>query len=46
MMIVRAGLLFATMGHAVGPEGYFLMPYAYLTNHRLSSDFWSANRIE
>jgi C1A family cysteine protease len=29
-----------------GQEGYFLMPYAYLTNHRLSSDFWSANRTE
>jgi C1A family cysteine protease len=29
-----------------GLQGYFLMPYAYLTNHRLSSDFWSANRTE
>jgi len=29
-----------------GQSGYFLMPYAYLTNHRLSSDFWSANRTE
>jgi C1A family cysteine protease len=29
-----------------GQKGYFLMPYAYLTNHRLSSDFWSANRTE
>jgi C1A family cysteine protease len=29
-----------------GQNGYFLMPYAYLTNRRLSSDFWSANRTE
>jgi C1A family cysteine protease len=29
-----------------GLHGYFLMPYAYLTNRRLASDFWSANRTE
>jgi len=29
-----------------GLQGYFLMPYAYLTNRRLASDFWSANRTE
>jgi C1A family cysteine protease len=33
-------------GDGWGQKGYFLMPYAYLTNHRLSSDFWSANRTE
>jgi C1A family cysteine protease len=29
-----------------GLQGYFLMPYAYLTNRHLASDFWSANRTE
>jgi len=29
-----------------GLQGYFLMPYAYLTNWHLASDFWSANRTE
>jgi C1A family cysteine protease len=29
-----------------GQDGYFQMPYAYLTNPRLASDFWSANRTE
>jgi C1A family cysteine protease len=33
-------------GDQWGLHGYFLMPYAYLTNRRLASDFWSANRTE
>lgn len=33
-------------GTAWGLEGYCLMPYAYLTNPRLASDFWSTNRTE
>jgi C1A family cysteine protease len=31
-------------GTAWGLEGYFLMPYAYLTNPRLADDFWTAER--
>jgi C1A family cysteine protease len=33
-------------GDQWGLHGYFLMPYACLTNRRLASDFWSANRTE
>jgi C1A family cysteine protease len=33
-------------GTGWGQQGYFMMPYAYLTNPRLSSDFWMASRIE
>jgi len=33
-------------GTAWGLQGYCLMPYAYLTNHRLASDFWMATRTE
>ncbi len=33
-------------GTGWGQEGYFRMPYAYLTNPRLSSDFWMASKIE
>ncbi len=29
-----------------GLAGYFTIPYAYLTNPRLSSDFWMASKIE
>ena len=29
-----------------GLKGYFMMPYAYLTNPRLSSDFWVASLTE
>lgn len=32
-------------GNAWGQDGYFTMPYAYLTNRRLASDFWSANGV-
>ena len=31
-------------GTAWGLQGYFLMPYAYLTNPRLADDFWTADR--
>jgi len=33
-------------GSGWGLAGYFTMPYAYLTNPRLSSDFWMASKIE
>ena len=33
-------------GVAWGLDGYFMMPYAYLTNSRLSSDFWMASVTE
>lgn len=33
-------------GTGWGLNGYFTMPYAYLTNPRLSSDFWMASKIE
>jgi C1A family cysteine protease len=33
-------------GTGWGVEGYFMMPYAYLTNSRLSSDFWMASVTE
>ena len=33
-------------GTGWGQKGYFMMPYAYLTNPRLSSDFWMASKIE
>ena len=33
-------------GPAWGQEGYFMMPYTYLTNARLSSDFWMASLTE
>lgn len=33
-------------GTGWGMEGYFTMPYAYLTNPRLSSDFWMATKTE
>ncbi len=33
-------------GTGWGLDGYFMMPYAYLTNPRLSSDFWMASKIE
>ncbi len=32
-------------GTGWGMNGYFTMPYAYLTNNRLSSDFWMATKI-
>ena len=31
-------------GTSWGQQGYFTMPYAYLTNHQLSSDFWTIQR--
>lgn len=40
MFIVRN-----SWGNAWGQNGTFLMPYAYLTNRRLASDFWSANGV-
>jgi C1A family cysteine protease len=33
-------------GSGWGLQGYCLMPYAYLTNSRLASDFWMATRTE
>jgi C1A family cysteine protease len=33
-------------GTSWGLQGYFLMPYAYLTNSRLASDFWMATKTE
>lgn len=33
-------------GTGWGKAGYFMMPYAYLTNPRLSSDFWMASVTE
>ena len=33
-------------GTGWGMQGYFTMPYAYLTNPRLSSDFWMATQTE
>ncbi len=32
-------------GMSWGLQGYFLMPYAYLTNSRLADDFWTADRV-
>jgi len=32
-------------GTGWGQAGYFEMPYAYLVNNNLSSDFWSANNV-
>jgi len=33
-------------GTGWGLQGYFMMPYTYLTNSRLASDFWMANQTE
>jgi C1A family cysteine protease len=33
-------------GTGWGQDGYFTMPYAYLTNPRLASDFWMATKTE
>ena len=33
-------------GTGWGLQGYCMMPYAYLTNPRLSSDFWMATKTE
>jgi C1A family cysteine protease len=33
-------------GTGWGQNGYFMMPYLYLTNPRLASDFWMASKIE
>jgi hypothetical protein len=27
-------------------QGYFTMPYAYLTNRGLSSDFWTVRLVD
>ena len=29
-----------------GQAGYFMMPYAYLTNHRLASDLWTIRSVQ
>ena len=29
-----------------GLKGYFMMPYAYLTNHRLASDLWTIRSVQ
>lgn len=33
-------------GSAWGKNGYFFMPYQYLTNHNLASDFWTIREME
>lgn len=33
-------------GASWGDKGYFYMPYAYLTNTKLSSDFWTIRAME
>jgi C1A family cysteine protease len=33
-------------GSAWGDHGYFYLPYSYLTNHNLSSDFWTVREME
>jgi len=33
-------------GPAWGIKGYFKMPYAYLTNHRLASDLWTIRSVQ
>lgn len=41
MFIVRN-----SWGTGWGQDGYFMMPYTYMTNSRLSSDFWMASVTE
>ena len=33
-------------GEGWGDKGYFYMPYAYITNPDLASDFWAINMVE
>lgn len=33
-------------GDTVGDNGYFYMPYAYVTNPQLASDFWVINAVK
>lgn len=33
-------------GNAVGESGYFFMPYGYITNPDLASDFWVINAVK
>lgn len=33
-------------GNGWGQGGYFMMPYAYLTNHRLASDLWTIRTVQ
>jgi C1A family cysteine protease len=33
-------------GSGAGDDGYFYMPYAYLTSANLSSDFWVINAVK
>jgi len=33
-------------GTTWGLAGYFTMPYAYLTNGKLASDFWTIRIVE
>lgn len=33
-------------GASAGDHGYFYMPYAYLTDHQLASDFWTIRAVE
>ena len=34
------------LGHGWGMQGYFTMPYAYLTDRGLASDFWTIRLIK
>ena len=33
-------------GEGWGQKGYFTMPYAYLTQASLASDFWTIRQVE
>ena len=33
------------LGNILGDNGYFYMPYAYMTNPQLASDFWEITKV-